>query len=54
MLVVLNLAVGLVVLRRGRRRDARSGTPAVAINTSPGPAAVGRAALTTEKRAIPR
>ena len=53
-LLVLNLVLGVVVLRRGRRRNARSGTPAVAINPSPEPAAVGRAALTTEKRAIPR
>ena len=53
-LVVLNLVVGAVVLRRGRRRDARSGTPAVAINPSPEPAAVGVAAVTTERRAIPR
>jgi len=53
-LVVFNLVLGMVVLRRGRRRDARSGTPAVAMTPSPEPIAVGRAALTTEKRAIPR
>ena len=53
-LVLLNLVLGVVVLRRGRRRDARGRTPAVAINPSPEPIAVGRASLATEKRAIPR
>jgi type III secretion protein J len=53
-LVLLNLVVGVVVLRRGRGRGARSGTTAVAINPAPEPAAVARAALTTEKRAIAR